>query len=211
MMTMEDSALIPSGLEHLVGVDMIHIKGTRQMFQDYATYDLLTADGHLVYQAKEKQRFCGPRFEVWVRNLKGHHVLNLLLDSSFCNFDTTLQVSCSTSMILGYVEQTSSILTTNFNILDPKKEKIFIVRGPETGGGFMSDAVYTICPTDGSSTLGNITCVWRGFSKKVFCLNDKYSVEFPNDLDVKVKALLVSCAIYLDLLQHEETSHLSQQ
>ncbi|XP_078524629.1 phospholipid scramblase 3-like isoform X2 [Lissotriton helveticus] len=55
-----------------------------------------------------------------------------------------------------------------------------------------------------SHTIGRITRVWRGFRKEMFSANDHYSVQFPIDLDAKVKALLLSTGIFIDHLYYEQ-------
>ncbi|OCT59617.1 hypothetical protein XELAEV_18001039mg [Xenopus laevis] len=193
----------PLGLENLLQMDEIRIKQTRHsLMQSYCTYDLLTPDGALLYRAEERRECCGPRIDVSVQDLSGQHVLMLLLPSSFCTWETQLQVSEASGMLLGYID--SSWSSRNFTILTPTGQKSLIVQGPGWGGGFMSDANFQVSMYNGQEAFGLITRVWRGAKKEFFSPNDYYTVKFPRDLDVGVKALLVACTIYIDFLHYRE-------
>ncbi|KAM8972734.1 phospholipid scramblase 2-like [Pelodytes ibericus] len=185
-------------------VDTFMVKQTRRStFQSYCTYDLLSADGHLVYKAEEERDCCGPQFDVRVRTLQGHDVLNLLLPSSACTWETQMQV-ISQRMLLGSIDKNWGSLSSSFTLLSPYGEPILKVKGPGWGGGFMSDANYEIISYQDRMPLGVITRVWRGIGKELFSPNDTYSLHFPLNLDVTVKALLVACAMYIDFLHYEQ-------
>ncbi|OCT90936.1 phospholipid scramblase 3 [Xenopus laevis] len=200
--------VIPPGLENLVQMDEIRIKQTRRStFQSYCTYDLLAPNGALLYQAEERRECCGPRIDVSVQNPHGQHVLLLLLPSSYCSWETQLQVSSGSGTLLGFIDRSWS--TMNFTILTPTGEKSLKVQGPGWGGGFMSDANFQVIMYNSQAALGLITRVWRGMKKEFMSPNDYYTVKFPRDLDVKVKALLVACTIYIDFLHYEERNRSS--
>ncbi|XP_075061038.1 phospholipid scramblase 3-like [Mixophyes fleayi] len=187
----------------IVRVDQFHVNQTRNsMFQSYCTYDLLSPDGLLVYQGVEERVCCGPRMDVKVRNTQGHNVLNLILPYECCSWDTILQISGSSGEPFGYIQKNWA----SFNILNPSHQVCLTVKCPGWGEGFMSDVTYQVKSADKSVSVGVITRVWRGFCKQLCNGSDNYIVRFPNDLDVTMKAMLLACTIFIDLLYHKEQS-----
>ncbi|XP_053320770.1 phospholipid scramblase 3-like [Spea bombifrons] len=191
----------PPGLECLLQVGSVRVKQTRDsMFQNYCTYDILSGDGQLLYRAEEERACCGPRFNIHIRDLQGYEVLNLLLPSSFCSWETQMQVlSVAGGMLLGYIDKNWASMTSSFTLLTPQMEPVLKVRGPGWGAGFMSDAHFKITLYKENSPFGVITRVWKG----MLSINDSFEIQFPLDLDVKLKALLVSCAVFIDFLYYE--------
>ncbi|XP_069811839.1 phospholipid scramblase 2-like [Dendropsophus ebraccatus] len=173
------------------------------LFQSSCTYDLLGPHGALVYQAEENRECCGPRMDVRIRNIQGYNVFNMYIPSECCSWETRLQVADSSGQILGFIEQNWSFSAASFNVLDPLNQICLKVKGPGWGEGFMSDRVYQVLSADKAFMVGHITRVWKGFQKEMFSREDKYVVEFPPDMDVSMKAILVSCAMLIDLLEHE--------
>ncbi|XP_063806491.1 phospholipid scramblase 3-like [Pseudophryne corroboree] len=202
---MERLPITPPGLEYLVQVSQFHVNQTQtSLWESHCIYDVISPDGLLVYGGIQHREFCGPTMDVRIHNTQGHNVLNLLLPSDFCSWDTTLQISDSSGNLLGYIEKNLASFTTSFNILNPFHQICLKVKGPGWGEDFMSDANYQVVSADKSVSVGLITRVWRGFSKEVFNPTDNYVVQFPHDLDVTMKAMLLACTMFIDLLLHEE-------
>ncbi|PIO27399.1 hypothetical protein AB205_0119830, partial [Aquarana catesbeiana] len=199
---MDGFPVAPPGLEYLLQVDGLFIKETRNsIFQNYNTYDLFGTDGQLVYQATEQRECCGPRMDCRVANTQGYNVLNLLVPLECCACDA--KVSSSSGEILGYIMQEWTIFTLSFDILDPSGLVCFNVKGPGWGEGFMSDLHYKIFSADRITEIGVITRVLRGFRKEVFSYKDNYTINFPIDLHVSLKAMIMASALFIDLLIEE--------
>ncbi|XP_040203125.1 phospholipid scramblase 3-like [Rana temporaria] len=196
----------PPGLEYLLRANGLLMKQTRQStFQSYTTYDLLGTDGQLVYQATEQRECCGPRMHLKVNNTQGYNVLNLLVPSNFCSWDTKLQVFCSSGELLGFIYKEWTSFSIKFDILDPSGLVCLKVKGPGWGEGFMSDQDYKVLSADKTTQIGVITRVWRGLRKEMFSIKDKYTINFPMDLHVSMKAMLMACALFIDLLEEERS------
>ncbi|KAM5126684.1 phospholipid scramblase 3-like [Mantella aurantiaca] len=192
------------GLEYLFQVNGLFVKETRHStFQSYCTYDLFGPDGRLAYQAAEQRECCGPRMDLRVNNAQGYNVLNLLVPSDFCSFDTKLQVSSSSGEILGYIYKEWTSFSLSFDILDPSGLVCLKVKGPGWGEGFMSDLHFKVLSADKTTQVGLITRVWRGLSKEMFSTKENYNISFPIDLHVSMKALLMACTLFIDLLNEE--------
>ncbi|XP_053574391.1 phospholipid scramblase 3 isoform X2 [Bombina bombina] len=193
---------VPPGLENLLQINEVHVKQTRQSaFQTRCTYDVFTSDGCLIYRAEQEIECCGPRFNLQVQNLQGYNVMNLLLPNSCWGIQ--LQVFGPPGMLLGYIDKEWASFNSSFNILTALGQPSIKVKGPGWGGAFMSDVHFQVMTLDGSAPLGVITRVWRGVRKEFFSVNDNYKVQFPGDLDVKVKALLIACTFFIILKKHK--------
>ncbi|XP_077327345.1 phospholipid scramblase 3-like [Lithobates pipiens] len=194
----------PPGLEYLLRVNGLLMKQTRvSTFQSYTTYDLFGTDGQLAYQATEQRECCGPRMDLKVNNAQGNNVLNLFLPSNFCDWDTKLQVFCSTGELLGYIYKEWTSFSIKFDILDPSGLVCLKVKGPGWGEGFMSDQEFKVLSSDKTTQVGVITRVWRGLRKEMFSMKDNYTINFPMDLNVSMKAMLMACTLFIDFLEEE--------
>ncbi|XP_077327628.1 phospholipid scramblase 3-like isoform X2 [Lithobates pipiens] len=198
---MDGVPVAPPGLEYLLQVNGLFMKKTRNViFQNYNTYDLFGTDGQLVYQATEQRECCGPQMDCRVANTQGYNVLNLLVPFECCTCDTKLQVSSSSGEILGYIMQEWTSFTLSFDILDPSGLVCLNVKGPGWGEGFMSDLHYKILSADRITQIGVITRVWRGLSHELLGYKDNYTMDFPIDLHVSMKAMIMASALFIDLL-----------
>ncbi|KAM3910128.1 phospholipid scramblase 3-like [Leptodactylus fuscus] len=195
---------VPSGLQELIPISQLYIhQKWSSMFQNYCTYDVLGPSGNLLYQATENRECCGPRMDVDVRNVQGYNVLNLQIPANFCSWETTLQVSDASGQLLGFVAQNWTFSSASFDLLNPMSEICLKVKGPGWGEGFMSDRDYQVLSADKSFSLGLIRRVWQGLGTEMFSREDKYMVQCPPDLDVAMKAVLMSCGLLIDLLEQE--------
>ncbi|XP_072006203.1 phospholipid scramblase 1-like isoform X2 [Engystomops pustulosus] len=198
-------AVAPPGLQDLIPISQFYINQTcNSTFQSYCTYDLFGPSGELLYRATENRECCGPRMDISVQNVQGYNVLRLFIPSDFCSWETKLQVTDSSGNLLGYIEKNWTFSAASFNILNPSHEICLKVKGPGWGEGFMSDRVFRVLSADKSFLVGHITRVWRGMRKEMFSIKDKFVIEFPLDLDVTMKAMVIACNLFIDLLQHEE-------
>ncbi|XP_077116836.1 phospholipid scramblase 3-like isoform X2 [Ranitomeya variabilis] len=204
MIIMAGVALVPPGLQDLISLTHVHINQKyNSVFQSYCSYDLCGSSGHLLYQATELREFCGPRIDVRVQNINGEQVLSLYMPSNFCSWETTLQVMDASGHLLGLIDQNWSFSSLSFDILNPLNQICLKVKGPGWGEGFMSDQVYQVLSADKSFLVGQITRVWRGLGQEMISREDKFVVQFTPDLEVSMKAVLVSCTLLIDLLEHQ--------
>ncbi|XP_068129922.1 phospholipid scramblase 3-like [Hyperolius riggenbachi] len=197
--------IAPPGLEQLVQVAGIRVKQTNSSFAfDGSTYDVLTPIGSLIYQARDERSCCGPRMDVGIFNAQGQSVVHLSVPDGCFTWETRLEVSSSTSGLLGYIDKKVTSFAASFDILDPSGRVVLKVKGPGWGEAFMSDTNYQVVSADKTAQVGIITRVWRGISTEMFSNKDNYMASFPLDLDVNMKAMLMACTLFIDLLREEE-------
>lgn len=197
---------IPPGLEYLTQVDQILIHQKRySMFQYCSEFEILNSVSQKIFHAKEEKECCGPLLDVRVYDNSQSHVLHLLLPSNFCSWSVELEVYSPTSgCLIGYIVKNWEAFSISFSILNIAKEEVLRVVGPGFAMAAFSDINFEVKTGNESHTIGRITRVWRGFRKEMFSANDHYSVQFPIDLDAKVKALLLSTGIFIDHLYYEQ-------
>ncbi|XP_069500704.1 phospholipid scramblase 1-like [Ambystoma mexicanum] len=197
---------IPPGLEYLTQLNqvLIHQK-RRSMFQCLSEYEILNSLSQKMFHATEEKECWGPQIDIRVFDNSQSHVLHLLLPSQCCNWVQELEVYSPTSgVLIGYVVKNWQAFSISFSILNVAKEMVLKVVGPGFGSPAFSDINFEVKTSNESHTVGRITKVWRGFRKEMFSSNDHYSVQFPMDLDVKVKALLLSTGLFIDFLYYDE-------
>ena len=60
---------------------------------------------------------------------------------------------------------------------------------------------------DGSSKVGKISKQWSGFLKEAFTDADVFGINFPIDLDVRMKAVLLGACMLIDFNFFEKTNN----
>lgn len=65
--------------------------------------------------------------------------------------------------------------------------------------------------TKDGSEVGKISKQWSGLVKEYFTDADNFGVQFPMDLDVKMKACLLGAVFLIDFMFFEETGNQDNQ
>ncbi|RNA45182.1 phospholipid scramblase 2-like isoform X1, partial [Brachionus plicatilis] len=105
----------------------------------------------------------------------------------------------SDGSVYGYVKQKGSFLRPKFYILDENHEIILNIEGPLCildGPCFPRNQNFRLLTLDERIEIGKIQKEYSGFVKEMFTAADKFGIEFPVDLSVKIKATLIG-ALFL--------------
>lgn len=204
----------PPGLENLYGTGglVVHLETPLTMVSPNELmnkYIIKNTSGNLVYRAEEQadiaiRKAHGPLrgFDIKVLDNFQNEVLHIQRDfkcCACCCFPCGLQkvdVSLQSGAMIGTIQQKQTLWNVEFNIMDQYGQTVLTVRNTTPFGRFSltADAVYFVFGMDGTE-IGKLT-------KK--CMGEKYfSITFPMDLDVRVKATLLGALFMLHYLHFE--------
>ncbi|XP_046384282.1 phospholipid scramblase 2-like [Ischnura elegans] len=218
-------ALIPNcppGLEYLTTIDQITIyqkKSLLKIFTGCETrnkFTLVNNLGQIIYEAEEESdcliRFCFGRirpYEMEVRDNHGNRIIHIYrrLACDSCLFPCYLQkieVSSADGAVLGTVEQEWSICIPKFTIRDISGNVILRLRGPcITSSCCCQDVVFDLLSADGETEVGHVSKQFSGVITELFTDADRFGVQFPIDLDVRVKAVVLGAVFLINSMFFE--------
>lgn len=212
----------PPGLEYMAMVDQLIIKQQMEILEAFTgfetanKYKILNSLGQDVFYAKEDtdcctRQCCGPGrpFEMNILNNQMQEVMHLVrpLRCQACCFPCCLQeleVHSPPGTVIGTVEQEWSIFYPKFVIKDESGEPILRITGPFCGCECCSDVDFILTSVATDQEIGKISKQWSGLGKEVFTDADNFGINFPLDLDVKVKATLLGATFLIDFMYFEK-------
>jgi len=124
----------------------------------------------------------------------------------------TMTVECPPGVLAGHVEQSLSILKPTYIIKDAADEDVFVVEGPTSlCSCFKSfchccagrDIIFRIVELKTDRQVGSISKKWNGVLKEVLTKADRFSIDFPPDIDIGMKATLLGMTFLIDYLHFE--------
>ncbi|XP_075527763.1 phospholipid scramblase 2-like [Dermacentor variabilis] len=91
--------------------------------------------------------------------------------------------------------------------MDSQGNVVLLIKGPFcTTSICCQDVVFDILATDGVTKLGAITKNWVGYIREAGTAADNFTVTFPMDLDVKIKAVLLGAVFLIDYIYFETSN-----
>ncbi|XP_026520552.1 phospholipid scramblase 1-like [Notechis scutatus] len=218
----------PPGLEYLSQIDQILIHQQIELleiitgFETANKYEIKNAMGQRVYFAAEENdcctlNCCGPSrpFTMKVMDNMGREVINLTrpLRCSSCCCPCCLQeieVHAPLGTPVGYVKQTWDPCLPKFVIQNEAREDVLKIVGPCVVCSCCSDIDFEVLSLDGNN-VGKISKQWTGFVREAFTDADNFGIQFPMDLDVKIKAVMLGACFLIDFMFFEHTGQNRQQ
>ena len=212
---------VPVGLEYLTQLDQLLIKQKIELMELVTNletsnkYEIFNTMGQQVYLATEDsnccaRQFCGPErpFEIGITDGQSNEVIHISRPFKCCNVvccpcnkhEVTVTVP-STEQVLGTIKQDWSCLPS-YSIFDGNGSKLFNINGPCSLFHCCQDINFEISDLNGVQ-LGNIQKQFRGMAAEAFTDADNFSVTFPLDLDVKMKAVFVGAVFLIDFMYFE--------
>ncbi|KAL1469308.1 hypothetical protein MTO96_005008 [Rhipicephalus appendiculatus] len=115
-----------------------------------------------------------------------------------------MQIHAPPGTIIGSLRQECTVVYPLFSVLDSKGNVTLQIQGPFcTTAVVCNDIVFDITTRDGKTKIGQITKNWSGILKETFTDIDNFTVVFPIDLDVRMKAVLLGAAFLIDFIFFE--------
>ncbi|KAH9365732.1 hypothetical protein HPB48_009607 [Haemaphysalis longicornis] len=100
--------------------------------------------------------------------------------------------------LIGSVKMDCSIIFPVFTIQDASKKRVLKIKGPFcTQSTCCGDVVFDIFTADGVTKIGLMNKNFGGVLREHLTDADNFTVVFPMDLDVKMKAVLLGALILI--------------
>uniref|UniRef100_A0A8C5QUE3 Phospholipid scramblase n=1 Tax=Leptobrachium leishanense TaxID=445787 RepID=A0A8C5QUE3_9ANUR len=181
---------VPPGLEYLVQINQLILQQKFSVSQGSGrTFDVLDAAAQRLFQAKQHSQCCGPVYNVRLKDNSNGDILELVEDCG-CNCTRQMKVYSRDAALLGYVKLHNNSVVTHLSLLSPTTEVILIIIGPGFETNVFGNASFEVKSKDEQHVVG----IMKNESENQFL------VSFPLDLEVTVKALLLSACFYLESL-----------
>jgi len=212
----------PADLHILAGLDTLVVKKKIEMIEVVLgcetknRYHIFDAQEQELFRAKEDTDWCTRQVcgqarpvELPIRDLEGREVLHITRPyrCQACCFPCYLQeaqVSLAESgMGLGSVEQEWSCLLPNLVVKDQAGSPVFRISLPNWCV-CCDDLVYKVWSEQGGEEVASITRKWPGLCKQAMTDACHYHLNFPVDLDIKLKATLLGALFLIDFMYGEK-------
>uniref|UniRef100_F7DWS8 Phospholipid scramblase n=3 Tax=Cercopithecinae TaxID=9528 RepID=F7DWS8_MACMU len=213
----------PPGLEYLSQIDMILIHQQIELlevlfsFESSNVYEIKNSFGQRIYFAAEDTNFCTRNccgrsrpFTLRITDNVGQEVITLErpLRCNCCCCPCCLQeieIQAPPGVPVGYVTQTWHPFLTKFTIKNQKGEDVLKISGPCIVCSCFAGVDFEITSLDEQIVVGRISKHWSGLLREAFTDADNFGIQFPRDLDVKMKAVMIGACFLIDYMFFERT------
>ncbi|XP_048956070.1 phospholipid scramblase 1-like isoform X1 [Canis lupus dingo] len=211
----------PPGLEYLTQINQLlvcqrfDLLEVLSCFETSKKYEVMNNQGQRIYFAEDRSNcflryLCGPSrsFTITIYDNIGRDVITVhkALRCSCCWRNCYLQklkVEAPPGEKIGYVYQYFHPLWPMFKIKNANKEDIMKIRGPCVVSSCLTDLNFNLLSLDEEIVIGKISNTWAGFIRELSINADKFGIQFPLDLDVKIKALMLGASFLIDYMYFE--------
>ncbi|XP_037947187.1 phospholipid scramblase 2-like, partial [Teleopsis dalmanni] len=209
----------PPGLEYLTTVDQLLINQKVELLEAFTGFEtnnkyvVNNVVDQKVYYVLEDTDCCtrncwGPArpFDMRIFDNYQKEVIHLYRPFSLpCSFFScclqSIEVTAPPGQIIGRVEQEWTLCLPYFRIKDANDETVLRIEGPCCLANCCNDVNFNIVCLDGE-VIGKIS-KWSGFSRECFTDADFFGINFPMDLDVRIKAVLLGATFLIDMMFFE--------
>lgn len=228
---------VPPGLEYLTQISQLLVHQQVELLEILSgwegenKYQIKNTLGQQVYFAAEEsggceRQCCGSSrgFIMHITDNLGQEVLRVTRDfkccagwnccacSECCAFE--IRVEAPVGQVIGYSAQLQSCTRPRYSIMDAGHQEILYVEGPLCvcqGICCTWDQEFRIMAQDRNQEIGKIAKQWTGIVREMTTDADNFSISFPVDLDVRIKAVLLGLLFLIDFMHFEQKQNKNQR
>uniref|UniRef100_A0A3B3D517 Phospholipid scramblase n=1 Tax=Oryzias melastigma TaxID=30732 RepID=A0A3B3D517_ORYME len=119
---------------------------------------------------------------------------------------TQLEVQSPPGNTVGYVIQQWHPFFPKFMVANEHHEPVLKIHGPFCGWSCLPDVDFEILTMDEVNKIGKISKQWTGLLREAFSDSDNFGIQFPLDLDVRMKAVMIGACFLIDFMFFETTN-----
>ncbi|KAF7237849.1 Phospholipid scramblase 2 [Varanus komodoensis] len=214
----------PPELEPLSQLDRLFIHQQLELvevitgFETCNKYEIKNSSGETLYLAFEENDSCtlnccgaSRPFVMKIFDHTGQEVIELVrpLRCSSCLCPCCLQevaVYAPPGHVVGYVKQIWDPCLPRFAIQNAARRDVLRIVGPCFVCSCGGDVTFEVMSTDELYTVGRVSKYWTGFIREIFTDSDDLGIQFPLDLDVKMKVVMLGACFLIDFMFFEHTA-----
>ncbi|KAM4695260.1 phospholipid scramblase 1-like [Discoglossus pictus] len=214
----------PPGLEYLTQIDQVLIHQQVEMLEVWLGYEqnnkfeIKNSLGQRIYFAAEQNDCCTRNFlgsarpfVMTILDNTGREIMRITrpcrCESCFCPcFLQKLEVQAPPGTPIGYVIQNWHPILPKFTIQNERGESVLKIVGPCVPCRCCADVNFEVKSLDEQSVVGKISKQWSGAAKEFFSDADNFGIQFPMDLDVKMKAVMMGACFLIDFMYFEKNN-----
>lgn len=136
---------------------------------------------------------------------------NCCAGCSCCSME--ISVEAPVGQTIGYVKQQRSCLQPIYAVQDSESQTVLTIHGPACicpGPCDVGDQDFLVYDANGYQEIGKIMKQWSGFVQEYFTDADNFGVNFPMDMDVRMKTVLLGAVFLIDFMFFENNEAASQ-
>nr|XP_034340141.1 phospholipid scramblase 1-like isoform X2 [Arvicanthis niloticus]XP_034340142.1 phospholipid scramblase 1-like isoform X2 [Arvicanthis niloticus] len=143
-----------------------------------------------------------------ILNNSGHEVITLQrplrCDSCLCPCCLQeMEVQAPPGVPIGYVIQNWHPCWPKFTVQNEEKQAVLKIIGPICTCNIGGNVDFEITSPDEAFVVGRISKHWSGLLKEILTDVDSFGIQFPLDLDVKIKAVMLGACFLIDFMFFE--------
>lgn len=214
----------PPGLEYLTQIDQLLVHQQVELlelvtgWETENKYRVRNTLGQQVYFAAEQsnccaRQYCGPvrPFEMTIADNNQREVIHLIRPyrcNAWCCFCCLqeMEVQSPPGTTIGFIKQDCTFIYPWFSVQNADGETVLKIKGPCWTCRWC-DIEFQILSADGTQEVGKITKQWSGLAKEYFTDADNFGIQFPMDLDVKMKATMLAACFLIDFMFFEDNQN----
>lgn len=219
----------PPGLEYLSTLDQILVHQKVELLEVMTgwetknKYSVKNSMGQQCYYAFEESETChrlccGSErgFVMHIVDNTNQEVLRAVRDFKCCvgccccvSGETCayiIDVQSPVGVSIGRIIQLRSSWKPKYAVQNANHETMLVIEGPCCvcdGPCCTKDIPFKVFTADGSQQIGAISRQYAGFTQEMFTDATNFGITFPQDLDVKVKAIVLCATFLIDMMFFE--------